>query len=56
MVRWVGHVAYAGEMKGTCRIGITKGRGRFGDVDFGGSVIQWGTNVECGEMCQDTVK
>ena len=56
MVRWVGHVACAGEMKGTCRVGIMKGRDHFGDVDFGGSLIQRGTNVGCGQMCQDTVK
>ena len=56
MVRWVGHVACAREMKGTCRFGSMKGRDHFGDVDFGGSLIQRGTNVECGEMCQDTVK
>jgi hypothetical protein len=43
-------------MKDACRIGSLKGRDHFGDVDFGDSLIQRGTNVECGEMCQDTVK
>jgi len=50
------HVACTGEMKGTCRVGNMKGRDHFGDIDFVGSLIQRGTNAECGEMCEDAVK
>jgi hypothetical protein len=46
MVRWVGHVACAGEVKGICRMGSMEGRAHFGDVDFGGSLIQRRTNAE----------
>jgi len=56
MVRWVGHVACAGEMEGTFRVGSMNGRDHFGDADFGGSLIQRGTNAEGAEMCQGTVK
>jgi hypothetical protein len=45
VLRWVGHVAFAGVMRGTCRFGSMKGRYRFGDVDVGGSLIQCGTNL-----------
>jgi hypothetical protein len=50
MVRWMTHVACAGEMKGTRRVGSMNERGHFGDIDFGGNLIQGG-QMRSAEKC-----